>query len=929
MFELSRTAVIFGCCTAFFFTTFFSTLTHANEPVFKQELSPDAVRWKDAFGSSIAYYNDRILVGVSKEINNQYTTSGGAYLYKKASDGDYIKEVRFEVDGADNNSLFGQKVLLSDNFAIVSSPQYSVNGIKSKGVVFIYKRSAEDEWLLHQELLPSEGQYFNEGLFGMTMDMSNNTLLVGGYHYSGEFSGNYYSSSVYMYKLEGDQWIEKNIFKSPVNDVDFGFSGLAIDGNKMAIASTQVAASGNIQGVYIYDNTNGDWVLEATLVPEPSENPKRYGNAIAIDGNTIVVTDRSKRRSDLKPNWHAGAAYIYEHSNNQWQQVHKIFEDSNSFEHVGLTAALENNSLLLGSPKRARHYKRDSFGDWQKMFETFYGNSPVTFTDSGGIFGAYHSTQSGSAYPKRSAKVYEFDISSSELKIALTTHDIQLGKIELTWIPPKGDVQFKLYETIAGVTQELAIDSSSGLVTLYRHQVEAHGFYLKACKAEVCHESKSNTITIEPENTLVGQVWLNNVVPNGQLYASSDNRAFNFEFSHEQEASYQLTYQYQNLTGDTITVNKPITLNELQFTETISDQVANGLLTFYITVNKFDGTSEQHKVTGRSDRKLATPELLSVVSDLSNHYKYTAYWDAVPQAEYYNFFIGYNTANGYLWMKQSYVNWADGQYTFGVPGDAITGVISFKVDAGMRSPAIQSSPIRYSNMSNQIDVNWGDKNKGGTPPTLTIDWPIINSTISIVEPVILQATPYDDGSVDRVIFKLSGPGISPKDIIVKEAPYEADFSRYFNGSHIGKYYIRATVYDNYGKYTEVTQGFSRSIASLPPISINAIEKLSENQYQITWSGQQLAVSSLLVKSPEKQYGYSPNNLGVKQNLDDQFIYNAADSDTWYYLRNCFSDSCNPRQYSEFFQLKDTTKPLHLINIETELLGTALKMNTNN
>jgi hypothetical protein len=863
---------------------------------------------------------------------NEITNSkiaGGAYLFKKLNDGSYAKEVRFELENDDDysnyTSGFGRQVLLSDDFAIVSSPSYSINGIRQKGVVFIYKLSAQGEWQLHQELQPTEYPQYKGVGFGNTMAMSNDTLLVGGYN----FYGAIYISSVYMYKLEGEQWVEKEIFKSPANNWNFGQSGLAIDGKTIAISGTRESATGNIQEVYVYDNANDGWALEETLAPDPSEKPKKYGHAIAIDNGIIVVTDPDKRRAFPWDRNKAGAAYLYEKNNNQWQQIYRIYEDSSTFKSVGTAVALKSDNLLLSSENSVRHYKRDLFGDWQESFELLSYNTTVGFTDSGGVFDARHSTTPDAQYAARSAKVYEFDISSSSLKIALANHDLQLGEITLSWEPPKGDVLFKLFETINGIEEEVAIDSSSGSITLYRHQIAPHSFYLKACVAEVCHESKSNIVTVEPEDTIVGQVWLNNAVPEGQFYATSNNSAFNFEFSHERQATYQLTYQYKNLSGDSVTVDKPITLNELQFTENISDQVANGLLTFYITINNNDGTSERHKVTGRSDRKLATPELLSVVQDLGNHYKYTAYWDAVPQAEYYNFFIGYHTANGYLWMKQSFVNWADGQYTFGIPGEALTGVISFKVDAGMNSPTIQSSPIKYSNFSNQIDINWGAANQGGTPPSLTIDWPIKYSTISIAEPVILQATPYDDGSVDRVIFKLSGPGINPQPIIVEEAPFEADFSENFNGSHIGQYHIRATVYDNYGKYTEVTQSFNRSIASLPGISISEILQLSENEYQITWSGQQLAVSSALVKSPEKQYGYTPNGRVVKQNLNDQFTYTTADSDIWYYLRNCFSDDCSTKQYSEFFQFKDTTKPQYIKNIETELLGAALVTNTNN
>ncbi|MGV2871274.1 hypothetical protein [Colwellia sp. E150_009] len=915
-FCLPRAAVIFGCCTAFFFATLLSPYIYANEPVFKQELNPDVVYRTNQFGSSIAYHNDRILVGTPSDLNSQYKTPGGAYLYKKSSDGSYVKEVRFEVDHADTYSYFGKQVLLSDQFAFVSSPYYTVNGIIKKGVVLIYKLSSEGEWQFHQELVP-DGALKGEQ-FGKNMAMSNDTLIVGGYHYS-----SYYNSYVYMYKLEGGLWVEKKRFEKPVTGWRYGLTGLAINGNKMAIAGTRIDGTENIQEVYVYDNTNGDWALEATLAPEPSEKPKQYGSVIAIDNNTIVITDPGKRRSEQWASWYAGAAYIYENNNNQWQQTHRIFDDSGDFEKVGVTAALKNNNLLLGSSTKGRHYKRDLFGKWQEMFEIWQGNSAVAFTNNGGVFGGPHMTIA----KHRSVKVYEFDISSSELKISLQTHDLQLGEIKLSWTPPKGDVQFKLFETVAGIEQEVAIDSNSGSVTLYRHQVAAHSFHLKACQLEVCHQSKSNIITIEPENTIVGQIWLNNAVPAGQLYALSKNSAFNFEFSHERQASYQLYYQYQSLSGNTVIVDKPIALDALQYTEVISDQVANGLLTFYITINNTDGTNERHKVTGRTDRKLATPELLSVVNDLSNHYKYTANWNPVEQAEAYNFFIGYHTVSGYLWKVQSLYNSADGQYTFSIPDEAITDAVSFKVGAAMLSPTAQSALIKHSNLSNQIDVGWGAEDQGGLPPSLTIDWPIKNSTISIAEPVILRATPFDDGSIDRVDFRLSGPGVKPKPIIIEEAPYEADFSEYFDGSNIGSYYIRATVYDNYGKYTEVVQSFSRSIAGLPAISINSIEKLAENTFQITWSGQQLAVSSLLVKSPEKQYGYAPNNLGIKQNLDDQFTYNTADSDTWYYIRNCFSDDCNPRQYSEFFQLKEATNSQRLINIKTELLGTVL--NTNN
>ena len=115
----------------------------------------------DAFGVRVGVNSDTIIVGTGLQLDE----SRGAYIFSRSPSGDWAETSRIPVPAGLEESGFGFRVAIDDNYAAVSASDFE----DSRGKVYLYGRNqgGVDQWGFVTELLPestSNNQHYGRGI---------------------------------------------------------------------------------------------------------------------------------------------------------------------------------------------------------------------------------------------------------------------------------------------------------------------------------------------------------------------------------------------------------------------------------------------------------------------------------------------------------------------------------------------------------------------------------------------------------------------------------------------------------------------------------------------------------------------------------------------------------------------------------------------
>ncbi len=133
--------------------------------------------------------------------------------------------------------------------------------------------------------------------------MSGNTLAVGG-------EIGFIWEKVYVYVLSGGSWTLQQTITTPDQESTAFGSGLALEGNRLVIGSNQdVILSAQDRGsAYVFERTGTVWNLRQKLIAADGVATDRFGDNVALSGNTIIV---GAPLADILGTQNQGAAYVF------------------------------------------------------------------------------------------------------------------------------------------------------------------------------------------------------------------------------------------------------------------------------------------------------------------------------------------------------------------------------------------------------------------------------------------------------------------------------------------------------------------------------------------------------------------------------------------------------------------------------------------
>jgi len=269
----------------------------------------------DGFGSSVAISDDTIVVGAVLASGALSNDQGAAYVFVRSGGGVWTQTQKLEVSVPDARiaSFFGDSVAISGDTFVIGAPNYFDGAAGfGQGAAYVFVRSG-GVWSEQQKLLASDPGPFE--LFGDSVAISGDTVVVGASFGTGAVDPQ--QGTAYVFVRSGAVWSEQQKLEAPdaAANVRFGDS-VAISGDTVVVGSFLAAgAVGPQQGkAYVFMRSGPVWTLQQNLVPSDAEALDQFGSSVALSGETLMVGAQGDRRV-TPPRFPIGSVYVFAPAN--------------------------------------------------------------------------------------------------------------------------------------------------------------------------------------------------------------------------------------------------------------------------------------------------------------------------------------------------------------------------------------------------------------------------------------------------------------------------------------------------------------------------------------------------------------------------------------------------------------------------------------
>jgi len=116
----------------------------------------------------------------------------------------------------------------------------------------------------------------------------------------------------------------------------------ALQGNTLVVGDA--GHNGGSGAVFVYTHTKSVWTKEATLTGKDTIANDGFGNAVALQGSTLVVGAQAH-------NGARGAIYVFTGSGKSWKQTQELsVTPSGAYGQFGWSVAISGSTIVAGAP---------------------------------------------------------------------------------------------------------------------------------------------------------------------------------------------------------------------------------------------------------------------------------------------------------------------------------------------------------------------------------------------------------------------------------------------------------------------------------------------------------------------------------------------------------------------------------------------------
>jgi len=250
------------------------------------------------FGKSCDIDGDNLIIGM-RPFDSETGVNGSAYIYN-FNGTTWTQTAEITPADAESSDIVGQYVSIAGDYAIISA-HCADTPSPNTGYASIFK-NIEGTWTEITKIIgQQEGAYFGEGLA-----MNENYAIIGACE---DINANTDQGAVYIYENNGDTWTQTDKLIAPDGEAGARFgSDIAFNNDYLIIGANYTSVLDGYSAAYVYENIDGTWTFKEKIEPADAQAGDRFGDAVAISGNTFVVGACRHEISNLSQ---SGAAYVY------------------------------------------------------------------------------------------------------------------------------------------------------------------------------------------------------------------------------------------------------------------------------------------------------------------------------------------------------------------------------------------------------------------------------------------------------------------------------------------------------------------------------------------------------------------------------------------------------------------------------------------
>jgi len=306
----------------------------------------------DRFGWSVAISNDTVVVG-APYADGTIADRGSAYVFERnQGEDDSWGQKRLLTPINVGIKQFGHAVAISGDTAVVGAWQSDTVGGIGSGAAYIFCRNKDgaDLWDVQAVLTASDGA--DEDQFGNAVAISGDTVVVGAYGEDGMRGDDRGAAYVFERNQGGaDAWDEVTKLTAwDAGNLDYFGDSVAIDVDTIVVGAWGEDGAGSDRGAaYVFERNRGGadgWGGARKLTAFDAENNDSFGNAVAISGDTIVAGApwEDGAGSDR------GSAYLFVIGGGRWLEIaNPHASDAGDEDRFGNAVAISGDTAVVGA----------------------------------------------------------------------------------------------------------------------------------------------------------------------------------------------------------------------------------------------------------------------------------------------------------------------------------------------------------------------------------------------------------------------------------------------------------------------------------------------------------------------------------------------------------------------------------------------------
>jgi hypothetical protein len=245
-------------------------------------------------------------------------------------------EFRLTPGDAPANAQYGRSVAMDGDLVAVG-----MGGDGAVGAVYLYRRQGM-AYIPEATLTAPDATPGAE--FGRTVAIQGNLVIVGArFAQAGSLSK---AGAVYVFRKHAGSWEpgEKITSPAPSNEDNFG-RALAIQGDTLVVtARKENLGASDVGAAYVYRRQGGSWTFQEKLEAGDPAPGAYFGQSVALSGDLMAVGARNADPAG------AGGFYLFRRDGDGWAGAAKVTPpDGKKNDQYGFCIAISGNTIAVGA----------------------------------------------------------------------------------------------------------------------------------------------------------------------------------------------------------------------------------------------------------------------------------------------------------------------------------------------------------------------------------------------------------------------------------------------------------------------------------------------------------------------------------------------------------------------------------------------------